>query len=56
VLCVATEEGQAGNTYDGIHYMLNRETCSVALARDYPGLDVGLSRVLLPVRAARSSR
>lgn len=47
-LCVATEEGQAGNTYDGIHYMLNPETCSDALAEDYPGLDVGLSRVVLP--------
>ncbi len=47
-LCVATEEGQAGNTYDGIFYMLNPETCSDALAEDYPGLDVGLSRVVLP--------
>lgn len=47
-LCVATEEGQAGNTYDGIHYMLNSETCSEALLDDYPGLDVGLSRVVLP--------
>ncbi|MFN2344760.1 MAG: hypothetical protein ABR616_03480 [Dermatophilaceae bacterium] len=48
VLCVATEEGQAGNTYDGIHYMLNRETCSNEMRDDYPGLDVGLSRVILP--------
>lgn len=47
-LCVATEEGQAGNTYDGIHYMLNPETCSDELREDYPGLDVGLSRVILP--------
>lgn len=47
-LCVATEEGQAGNTYDGIHYMLNPETCSDAMNEDYPGLDVGLSRVILP--------
>lgn len=47
-LCVATEEGQAGNTYDGIHYMLNPETCSDAMLDDYPGLDVGLSRVVLP--------
>lgn len=48
VLCVATEEGQAGNTYDGIHYMLKSGTCSDALAEDYQGLDVGLSRVVLP--------
>lgn len=48
VLCVATEEGQAGNTYDGIHYMLSPETCSDELREDYPGLDVGLSRVVLP--------
>lgn len=48
VLCVATEEGQAGNTYDAIHYMLSPETCSRALAADYPGLDVGLTRVVLP--------
>ena len=48
VLCVATEEGQAGNTYDGIHYMLNPETSSDALREDYAGLDVGLSRVILP--------
>ena len=47
-LCVATEEGQAGNTYDGIHYMLHSETCSDALRDDYPGLDVGLSRTILP--------
>ena len=43
ILCVATEEGQAGNTYDVIHYNLDAETCSPELAADYPGLDVGLS-------------
>lgn len=47
-LCVATEEGQAGNTYDGIVYMLSPDTCSDALLEDYPGLDVGLTRVNLP--------
>jgi hypothetical protein len=47
-LCVATEEGQAGNTYDGIHYMLDPETCSDALAEDYGRLDVGLTRINLP--------
>lgn len=48
VLCVATEEGQAGNTYDAIHFILNPETCSTELLADYPGLDVGLTRVVLP--------
>lgn len=48
VLCVATEEGQAGNTYDAIHYILSPETCSAGLLADYPGLDVGLTRVILP--------
>lgn len=48
VLCVATEEGQAGNTYDVIHYNLNPETCSPELAADFPGLDVGLTRIVLP--------
>ena len=48
ILCVATEEGQAGNTYDVIHYNLDKQTCSPELAADFPGLDVGLSRVSLP--------
>lgn len=48
VLCVATEESQAGNTYDAIHFILGPETCSAALAADYPGIDVGLTRVILP--------
>ena len=48
VLCVATEEGQAGNTYDVIHYNLDPQTCSPELAADFPGLDVGLSRIVLP--------
>lgn len=48
VLCVATEENQAGNTYDNIAYMLGSESCSDALAEDYPGIDVGLTRVILP--------
>ena len=47
-LCVATEEGQAGNTYDVITYNLDPDTCSPELAADFPGLDVGLSRVNLP--------
>lgn len=48
ILCVATEEGQAGNTYDVIHYNLDPQTCSPELAQDFPGLDVGLTRVALP--------
>ena len=50
VLCVATEEGQAGNTYDAIHYMLHEETCSPELLSDYGKLDVGLTRINLPSR------
>ncbi|MBK7823451.1 MAG: hypothetical protein IPJ61_20910 [Tessaracoccus sp.] len=48
VLCVATEENQAGNTYDNIRYMLGSQTASAELLADYPGLDVGLTRVNLP--------
>lgn len=48
VLCVATEENQAGNTYDNIRYMLGRETASAELLADFQGLDVGLTRVNLP--------
>lgn len=47
-LNVATEEGQAGNTYDAVYYMLHPETCSEELLEDYGHLDVGLSRILLP--------
>lgn len=48
VLCFATELGQAGNTYDAIYYMLNPETASPELVRDYDRVDVGLGRILLP--------
>ena len=48
ILCVATEEGQAGNTYDGIYYMLHEETASEELLADYGKLDVGLTRINLP--------
>ena len=50
VLCVATEEGQAGNTYDAIYYMLHPETCSPELLSEYGRLDVGLARINLPQR------
>ena len=36
IKCLATEEGQAGNTYDGIVYMLSEGLVNDA----YPGLDV----------------
>lgn len=48
VLNVATEEGQAGNTYDAVYYMLHPDTCSEALLEDYGHLDVGLTRIILP--------
>ena len=45
VLCFATEFGQAGNTYDAVRFI-----CSTAekLTARYPGIDVGLSRIVLP--------
>lgn len=48
VLNVATEEGQAGNTYDAIHYMLNPDTCSPELLAEFGKIDVGLTRTNLP--------
>lgn len=48
ILNVATEESQAGNTYDAVYYILNPDTCSDALLEDYGALDVGLTRINLP--------
>lgn len=48
ILNVATEEGQAGNTYDGVYYMLHRDTCSPELLARFGSLDVGLTRTFLP--------
>lgn len=48
ILNVATEEGQAGNTYDAVYYMLNPDTCSVELLDYFGRLDVGLTRINLP--------
>ena len=48
ILNVATEEGQAGNTYDAVYYTLHPETCSDELLEDYGRLDVGLTRINLP--------
>lgn len=43
VLCVATEEGQADNTYAAVHYMLSEGAIAGT-----PGLDVGLTRTFIP--------
>lgn len=48
ILNVATEEGQAGNTYDAVYYMLNPETCSAELLDRFGAIDVGLTRTNLP--------
>jgi len=48
ILNVATEEGQAGNTYDAVVYMLHEDTCSPELRRRFGRLDVGLTRINLP--------
>lgn len=47
-LNVATEEKQAGNTYDAVYYMLHPETCSSELLDRFGALDVGLTRINLP--------
>lgn len=50
ILNVATEEGQAGNTYDNAYFMLHPDTCSGDLLADYGRIDVGLTRINLPDR------
>ncbi|MEU4386779.1 hypothetical protein [Promicromonospora sp. NPDC023805] len=47
-LNVATEEDQAGNTYDAVYYILNPDTCSDELLADYGAVDVGLAQINLP--------
>lgn len=47
-LNVATEESQAGNTYDAVYYMLHPDTCSTELLDRFGVIDVGLTRVNLP--------
>jgi phage terminase large subunit-like protein len=44
IRCLATEESQAGNTYDNVHYMLSEGPVVDA----YPGLDVNLAKVNIP--------
>lgn len=48
IINVATEEGQAGNTYDGVYYMLHPDTCSEELLDYYGPIDAGLTRTNLP--------
>jgi hypothetical protein len=50
ILNVATEEGQAGNTYNGVFYMLHPDTCSPELLERFGAIDVGLTRTFLPDR------
>lgn len=47
-LNVATEESQAGNTYDAVYYMLHPDTCSLELLDRFGPIDVGLTRTNLP--------
>lgn len=47
-LNVATEESQAGNTYDAVYYMLHPDTCSDELLDRFGSVDVGLTRINLP--------
>lgn len=49
-LNVATEESQAGNTYDAVYYMLHQDTCSPELLDYFGPIDVGLTRTNLPDR------
>ncbi len=59
IRCIATEEGQAGNTYDNIYFNLTEGPLSEALPRDGAGLtrialtDGGL---IVPSTAADSSK
>lgn len=44
IRCLATEESQAGNTYDNIYYMLTEGP----VINEYRGLDVNLTKINLP--------
>jgi phage terminase large subunit-like protein len=44
IRCLATEEGQAGNTYDNVEYIL----AEGRIAEEIPGLDIGATRTFLP--------
>ena len=45
IRCLATEESQSGNTYDNVRFML--EHIKQNFAREFPALDIGLTRCLL---------
>jgi phage terminase large subunit-like protein len=45
IRCLATEEGQSGNTFDGVHVML--EHLSERFGSQFPKLDIGLTRVFV---------
>jgi phage terminase large subunit-like protein len=45
IRCLATEEGQAGNTYDNVQVMLGHIV--EHFADDFPRIDVGLTRVFV---------
>jgi phage terminase large subunit-like protein len=48
ILIFATELGQAGNTFDAVHYLLSPDTAAPALVETYGRIDVGLTRINLP--------
>ncbi len=53
ILITATEEGQSGNTYEPLAFMLNPKTCRDEFLRDYGAVDIGKSehsstRTVLP--------
>ena len=46
IRCLATEEGQAGNTYDNIYFNLSDD--AAPLAEDLPSNAAGLTRIFIP--------
>lgn len=46
IRCLATEEGQAGNTYDNIYFNLSDD--GAPLAEDLPSNAAGLTRIFIP--------
>jgi len=49
IRCLATEEGQAGNTYDGVYYNLTEGPLSEGLSANA----AGLTRTFLPLLGVR---
>lgn len=48
IRCFATEQSQAGNTYEAIAYMLHPDTASRVLVEQFGKIDVGLTRINVP--------